>query len=278
MNYIDFHCHIGPLWYGREPFTPSQMLGWMDAHDVERSVVLPLESPEATSYYITTETTLAICAKHPDRLLPFCVMDARMSVPSPDSGFRAMLEDYLERGAMGFGEVKLGLPMDHELNQRLWSLCDEFELPVLFHSDGLRLTDDPQLSGLEAMLKAYPKAKFIGHAPGFWSAISGDCTQAELNGYPTGPVAPGGAVPRLLREYPNLFGDLSAGSGNNALTRDAEFGRQFLTEFQHKLLFATDILFQGQETPQFETMARMALPADVHQRIARENAVAMLGL
>ncbi|NUQ00511.1 MAG: amidohydrolase family protein [Armatimonadetes bacterium] len=278
MSYIDFHTHIGPLWYGREPYTPDEMLGWMDEREVERIVVLPLESPESSSYYILTETVLSICAQHPDRFVPFCVIDARMSVPDPDKTFAAMIERFVERGAKGFGEVKVGLPVDDPQLQRLYAVCDELRLPVLLHLDGIRCTDDTRLTGLEAMLQAYPNATFIGHAPGFWSAISGDMSDAERNGYPSGKVAPGGAVERLLTHYPNLYGDLSAGSGHNAIMRDREFGRGFLERCANKLLFATDILMKGQETPQFAMMEEMALPAAAHEAIAAGNARRLLGL
>ena len=43
-----------------------------------------------------------------------------------------------------------------------------------------------------------------------------------------------------MRKYPNLLGDLSAGSGLNALRRDKEFGVKFLNEFQDKLYFGHD--------------------------------------
>lgn len=278
VTYIDFHTHIGPLWYGREPYTPAGMLQWMDDHDVERAVVLPLESPESSSFYILTETVLSICAEHPDRLIPFCVCDARMSVLKPDQDFHDMISRWVDRGARGFGEIKIGLPIDHPLLQRLYGVCDALRLPVLFHIDGQRCLDDVKLSGLEAMLKAFPNAKFIGHAPGFWNAISGDFDPKDATGYPKGPVTPGGAVERLLTDYPNCYADLSAGSGHNAITRDPEFGRGFLQRCHTKLLFATDILMQGQETPQFEMMADMNLPADVHAAIAQGNARRMLGL
>lgn len=278
MAYIDTHIHIGPLWYGREPYTPDEMLHWMDEHDVEQAVVLPLESPESCSFYILTETVLSICADHPDRLIPFCVCDARMSCPKPDEDFRDMIHGWVERGAKGFGEIKIGLPIDDPLLQRLYSICDELALPVLFHSDGQRCMDDEQLSGLEAMLQAYPNAKFIGHAPGFWNAISGDYNLRDATAYAKGPVTPGGAVERLLTGYANCYADLSAGSGHNAITRDPEFGRGFLQRCQDKLLFATDILMHGQETPQFDMMAEMDLPSAAHEAIARGNARRLLGL
>jgi predicted TIM-barrel fold metal-dependent hydrolase len=45
----------------------------------------------------------------------------------------------------------------------------------------------------------------------------------------------------LFERYPNLYGDLSAGSGHNAVSRDPEFGYAFLESFQDRLLFGTDI-------------------------------------
>ena len=53
-------------------------------------------------------------------------------------------------------------------------------------------------------------------------------------------VAPGGAVPRLMRECPGLHGDLSAGSGLNALQRDPEHAYAFIEEFQDRLLLGLD--------------------------------------
>ena len=52
--------------------------------------------------------------------------------------------------------------------------------------------------------------------------------------------APGGLTDRYLSDYPNMYGDLSAGSGLNALTRDEDFTRDFLTRHRDKLLFGSD--------------------------------------
>ena len=50
----------------------------------------------------------------------------------------------------------------------------------------------------------------------------------------------GGAVVRLMRQYPNLWADLSpaAGSGYNALARDPDYAVKFLHEFQDRLVRA----------------------------------------
>src|SRR5690242_6008986 len=58
--------------------------------------------------------------------------------------------------------------------------------------------------------------------------------------YPKGPVTPGGITDRLLSDYPNVYADLSAGSGLNALLRDEDHARAFLGRHQDKLMFGSD--------------------------------------
>lgn len=71
----------------------------------------------------------------------------------------------------------------------------------------------------------------LGHSQVFWSEIGADVTMQNRSGYPAGRVTPGRLV-ELMRDYPNLYGDLSAGSGFNAISRDLEFGCAFLEQFQ----------------------------------------------
>jgi len=75
--------------------------------------------------------------------------------------------------------------------------------------------------------------------------------------YPTGPVLPGGKIPELLRAYPNVYADLSAGSAFTALSRDTAFATDFLSEFQDRLLYARDYfdnrIWNRSNSPQFLT-------------------------
>jgi hypothetical protein len=84
----------------------------------------------------------------------------------------------------------------------------------------------------------YPKTTFIGHADAFWANVSADYHNEAA--YPSGPIKRGGVTDKLLGDYPNLFGDLAANSGNNALSRDPGFTADFLTRHQDKLLFGSD--------------------------------------
>jgi predicted TIM-barrel fold metal-dependent hydrolase len=274
--YIDIHTHIGRTWNGESPLTVEGLLRWMDAHDVAQAVVLPLVSPESSSYLNLTDAALDAAKAHPDRLIPFCAIDPRTSYGGGRAGLRAMLREYVDRGAKGFGEHKAGLPIDHPKMMALYEVCDDLRLPVLFHMDEQRGTDRAGLPGLERVLKAFPGVPFIGHGPGFWASISGDAD--DLGAYPKGPVRPGGALDRLFDGYKNLWGDLSAGSGANAIGRDREFGRAFLIRRADRLLFGTDYLKPGQDVPQFALMEGIDLPAATRASIERENARKLLNL
>ncbi len=278
-RYIDMHTHLGQTWNGDEPLTAEVLLRWMDAHHIARAVVLPLISPESSSYPLTSDFVLAETRPHRDRLIPFCSVDPRTSYRGGLKGLVDMLRRYVDAGAKGFGEHKPGIAFDDPRNMRVFAACGEVGLPVLFHLDNQRNTDQPGLPGLEKVLRENPACVFIGHGPGWWASISGDVTQAGLGGYPKGPVAAGGAIDRLMESYPNIFGELSAGSGANSIGRDLEFGRQFLIRRQDRILFGTDFLRPGQNVPQFELFEqKLELPADVAGKIYRENAIRLLKL
>jgi predicted TIM-barrel fold metal-dependent hydrolase len=140
--------------------------------------------------------------------------------------------------------------------------------------------DEPGLPGLAKALAEHPDCTFIGHGPGWWASISGDVTKAGLGGYPKTKVAPGGAIDTLMEKHSNLFGDLSAGSGAGAISRDLPFGREFLIRRQDRIMFGTDYLAPEQAVPQFELFEQTLtdLPAEVKAKVFRENARKVLGL
>jgi predicted TIM-barrel fold metal-dependent hydrolase len=188
-----------------------------------------------------------------------------------------MLNHYKDAGAKGFGEHKPGVAIDDARNMKLYEACATVGLPLLFHLDNERNLDKPGLPGLEKALKAFPECNFIGHGPGWWASISGGIAQAELGGYPKAKVAPGGAMDSLMEKYTNLFADLSAGSGANAISRDLEFGREFLIRRADRILFGTDFLAPKQDVPQFELFEKqLDLPADVQAKVFRDNARKLL--
>ncbi|MHC4400873.1 MAG: amidohydrolase family protein [Planctomycetota bacterium] len=277
-KYVDMHTHLGQEWSPRGALSPEAMLRWMDEHAIARAVVLPLISPEGWYYPITTHWVLAQTRPHRDRLIPFCDVDPRTPNLGGFKGILDLLKRYVEAGAKGLGEHKCGVAVDDPRNLDVFRAVGELGLPILFHMDSIRNTDAPGLPGLERVLKEVPGSNFIGHAQAWWASISGDVEQSEMGGYPRGPVAPGGAIDRLMDEYPNLYGELSAGSGANAVRRDAEFGREFLIRRADRLLFGTDYLAPGQSIVQFELLESFDLPEDVKAGIYRGNAERILRL
>ena len=147
------------------------------------------------------------------------------------------IEKYLKLGAVIIGELKFGVESDSPQMQKIYQLAGAYEVPVLMHWQYKMYN-----YGFEhwyKMLEKYPKVNFIGHAQTWWANIDKSNTdQSDL--YPKGPVTAGGITDRYLSDYPNMYGDLSAGSGLNALTRDEGHGREFLERHQDKLLYGSD--------------------------------------
>ena len=244
---IDIHTHIGKLMF-KEELKPSQLLKFMDRNGIEKAVVLPIENPEETYYYVTTDEVLKTCKKHPDRLIPFCNVDPRRGNSDTSTDFYKIIKEYKERGCKGFGEELSGLWIDDLRLQKIYEACGRLRMPMVLHLDGLRNKDDIGLPRLEKMLKKFPRTIFIGHGPHFWTEISSDLKKKDFNGYPQEKIKKG-ALDRLLSKYSNLYGDLSAGSGYNALARDTDFAYPFLERNKNKLLFGTDYLSPGQKCP-----------------------------
>lgn len=278
-RYFDMHTHLGQTWNSTQVLTAEVLLRWMDAHDISQAVVLPLINPESSSYPITSQFVLSETKPFRDRLIPFCSVDPRTSYRGGHQGLVDMLNLYKDAGAKGFGEHKPGIAFDDPRNMKTFAACGEVGLPVVFHLDNQRNTDVPGLPGLERVLQANPKTIFVGHGPGWWASISGDVTQSELGGYPKGKTATGGAIDRLMEKYPNIYGEFSAGSGANSISRDLDFGREFLIRRQDRIMFGTDFLAPGQAVPQFELFENtLELPPEVQAKIFRENARKLLGL
>ena len=94
------------------------------------------------------------------------------------------------------------------------------------------------LQAIRSDAKEVPETRFVGHADAFWANV--DARYKNEAAYPTGPIVRGGLTDRLLGDYANLFGDLSANSGNNAMSRDASFTADFLERHRNKLVFGSD--------------------------------------
>jgi hypothetical protein len=278
-KFFDMHTHFGLTTNYRPMLTAEELLRWMDAHDVAQGVVLPLVSPESSTYPLTPDMVLAQTKPYRDRLIPFCCLDPRADFGGGQRGLIGILSRYVDAGAKGFGEHKTGVAIDDPRNMNLYAACAELKLPVLVHMDNARNMDQPGLPGLAKVLAAFPTVNFIGHAFGWWSSISGGIMQEDLGRSPRAiPVAPGGAIDALMDKFPNIYGDLSASAGAVAISRDLKFGREFLLRRADRLFFGTDFHFPGQEVPQFDLYQKLDLPEEVGRKIFRDNARRLLGI
>jgi predicted TIM-barrel fold metal-dependent hydrolase len=159
----------------------------------------------------------------------------------PDAG--KILRDALKGGAVSIGEMKFHVALDSPEMRRVYDIAAELKVPVMMH-----IQNFPHFPGempyntgypqFDTVLRAYPRTMFIGHGDLFWAHISADVPTDR--GYPAGPIKPGGLTDKWLSDFPNLYADLSANSGNNALSRDTGFTGNFLQRHQSKLIFGSD--------------------------------------
>ena len=235
---IDVHQHVG--YSGR---SDAALLHHQRAMGVTTTVLLPAGRPYTRpsthggkSNGLAAEAAgSGVCARFA-RAHGDAWAFAANEVPDVP-GAAAEIARYLTRGAVLIGEQKFGVACDAPEMQALYSLAAEHGVPILMHWQ--HATYNHGFERFHRMLEKYPQVSFIGHAQTWWANIDRNHQdQAVL--YPRGPVTPGGLTDRYLADYPNMYGDLSAGSGLNALTRDEAFTRGFLARHQAKLLFGSD--------------------------------------
>ncbi|MFO7948313.1 MAG: amidohydrolase family protein [Armatimonadota bacterium] len=279
--------------------TPEQVLERYDELGIEKGALLPIVSPEI---YLpqSNEEILGMVEQYPDRFIAFCNIDPRALTNSPSAPLGDILRYYRDRGCKGLGEVMPNMPVMDDRVQNLFRHAEEVGFPVTFDgsdqiSGDFGLYDDPGLPQLEHTLQRFPELIILGHGPVFWSEIAPLDTPGS-RGYlfhpdggqvgppspPSGPVEEEGAVPKLLRKYPNLYGDLSDFSPYNALSRDPEYGPKFLTEFQDRLLYGTDIVGPNTPLPMADLLIEWRddgkITEEVFTKVARENAITLLDL
>jgi predicted TIM-barrel fold metal-dependent hydrolase len=183
------------------------------------------------------EVARAAQAAHPGRFY----ISGRATLTDPNAA--DILTKAVNGGAIAFGELKDHVLADGPELQRLYALAAELDVPIMVHFQ--EHPNSPKgvfyaegITKFGKMLEKYPNTKFVAHANSFWGNITA-VNDVNTN-YPAGKIVPGGISDKLLGDYPNLFADLSANSGNNALSRDPEFTAGFLNRHQDKLLYGSD--------------------------------------
>ena len=296
--FIDIHTHayrIKPPGYSFS--TPEELLVRYDEMKVDMAVILPIVSPEIYMPQ-AVEDVIEMSHIYPDRFLPYCNIDPRCYWNSPNAPLDELMLYYKERGCKGVGEVMPNMRMDDPLVQNLFRCAAKADMPIVYDGStqttcDFGLYDDPGLPILENTLLQHPTLKIFGHGPVFWSEIGKLHTVAErgvmmdafgqqyLN-LPRGAIEEEGAVPRLMRKYPNLCGDLSDGTAYNAIARDESYGPRFLSEFADRLYFGTDMCFPTMPVELDKLLLHWRetgkISESTFRKIAYENAEKLLGL
>jgi predicted TIM-barrel fold metal-dependent hydrolase len=219
---FDIHFHLRPQ--------PASNITHLDGAGVTKGNLLTRGA--------VVEQVNALQAAAPARFTWFNSYD----VTKPDA--EQVLTQAVKNGAQGFGEMKFHVAADGPELSGMYALAADLRVPILIHfqevdhfpNEGTWSTGFAKT--FASVLKAYPRTTFIGHADAFWANVSADYHNEAA--YPTGPITRGGVTDKWLGDYPNLFGDLSANSGNNAMSRDREFTADFLKRHQDKLFFGSD--------------------------------------
>jgi len=278
---IDIHQHVG---YSGRP--NDVLLAHQHAMGITKTVLLPAGRPvnrpsthEGKSNGLAAQASgneecYRFADEHPNEFL-----FAANEVPDLD-GATAEIEKYLKLGAAMIAEQKFGVDCDSPAMQKVYELAQAYRVPVLMHWQfGMY---NHGFERFYKMLEEYPKVDFIGHAQTWWANIDKACHDDPKNLYPKGPVTSGGLTDRYLADYPNMFGDLSAGSGLNALTRDEDFTRDFLKRHQDKLLYGSDcndLVGSGEKCQGAKTIAairRLAADKKIERKLLYRNARKLL--
>ncbi len=224
-------------------------------------------------------------AQHPKDFIWFAATN-----PAEPGAIDKLRQAVTAGGARGFGEMKNNLAADSKEMRQVYDLCAELNVPILMHFQEVKGDFNMGFRHLDQLLKAHQKTTFIAHADFFWANISADVPMDTS--YPSGKIKPGGLSDRWLAEYPNFYGDLSANSGNNAITRDPDFARSFLDRHKSKLMFGCDCgCYDGHGTGGSPLLPRLKgkcvardtlqnlkelTKPDVFRRITWENGIRLL--
>ncbi len=297
--YFDIHAHLykypypRPCSVGMDPrgyfemfLNAEQLIARHDSMHIDRAVLLPLVSAEV--YIPQSIGEIIDAAKESNgRFIPFCNIDPRVLTNTSDAPIGFLLEHFKKLGCKGLGEVLLPMAFNDPKMQNLLKCCNDVAMPFLFDLSALcghhyGIYDDMGLPQLEACLAKYPDIVFIGHGSAFWSEMGALQREEDRIGYPDYPIYEEGRVAKLMRIYPNLWVDLSARSGYNALHRDLDYGAKFLNEFSDRIMFGTDICYLAEENhlPALLEGLRDAgrISQMVFEKIAHKNAEKLLGL
>ena len=261
---IDIHQHTHYSGRGDEDLIAHQR-----KMGVTKTVLLPAGSKyglEADAW--GNDSVVDLARKYPKEFYFF----ANELPDIPET--RTVIEKYLKMGAIGIGEQKFEVESDSKHIELIGAIAREYDKPVLLHFQHGKY--NTVFDRFHKILEKFPKVNFIGHAQTWWGNIDRDHDQTVM--YPKTKIIPGGITDRLLSDYSNMFADLSAGSGLNAMLRDEDHARAFIKRHQDKLLYGSDCndrVGEGEKcsgSQQLATIKRLSPSEEVTRKILYGNA------
>ncbi|HKJ90453.1 MAG TPA: sialate O-acetylesterase, partial [Oceanipulchritudo sp.] len=201
IKIVDPHIHAR----ANQPDGLDRLATWMERNSIGQTIVSPIGSSRATTPE-QREIMLSNFEKYRGKIHRFCLIEPG-EVHSVDAAV-ALLEEEIDAGAVAFGEhYGRNLMFDDPENMLLYEACERTGLPVLFHIDQNKNMDELGLPRVERVLKTFPDCKLIAHA-WWWLHF------------------PEGTCDRQLREYPNLYADISGLRMAAMLNRDRGYTRE----------------------------------------------------
>ena len=297
---IDIHSHVykNPLPFVTPFCDPEELIAKYDAMGIDKAVLLPVVNPEIYLPQAVDEI-LEIAAAYPDRFIPYCNLDPRAMTNAPNAPLYKILDYYKNKGCKGIGEVMPNMEIMDPKVQNLFAAAEMVEMPIVFDGSVVKdgdfgLYDDPGLPQLEMTLQRFPKLNIFGHGPVFWAELfkletpgergyiftwNGDGDQVGRYG---SKCTEEGVVPKLLRKYENLSCDLSDGTPLKAFSRDKEFTKKFLTEFQDRCYFGTDLcnkFVEYRHVTFFKNLlAEGTITQEIYDKITHKNALKLFNM
>jgi predicted TIM-barrel fold metal-dependent hydrolase len=208
-------------------------------------------SPDNKNYKMHWTFLIAAAKLYPDRIIPFCTID------EADPRAAELVEQYILQGAKG---IKLigGHPSfyDEPLNSEnmygVYEKAAQYGVPILLHGSIINI---PELKDqLDQVYGDFPEVTFI-HAHYGSTIMAGiDLDQTA----------------ELLDKHPNLYTDLSMGGGiaryHYYLKQDLETIRDFVIEYQDRILFGSDIILRPSRNDFDWLYERIRCDIDLHEK------------
>jgi len=195
---------------------------------ISKVVLLPTGySPDNKFYRLNSMFLMMWAKRYPDQVIPFCTID------EADPHAAELVEQYILAGAKGLKLIGghpayYDEPYNSENMYKVYQKVAEYDVPVLMHCS---LINIPELQEqMDEVLSDFPEVIFIFAHYG----------NTLMKGNNLDVIA------ELLDKHPNLYTDMSHGSGigsyHNYLIRDLEMIRNFIMEYQDRILFGSDLI------------------------------------